>query len=906
MVIAGLSNAPAGSGVPLRRMLPVAVLLVTVSLSLVKAVAFEAQQRTRSGAGVVNDANAFATGTTPVSPINAEEDGSSWQPAAPFASTIGVHRVEGHSNRFNKSVPAWDYARHGADWTAGLCKIGSMQSPVDLHVDGLTSRRTDSLKEIFESVLQGKAYTQHLSDMWKRGDVVYSYRHLISSVQVLRTDKVFRLSIPADEGSTFGALFTTDRPNLYMATHIEFHSPSEHTFEGSANRRQIEVQIWHYYGDEAGSDAGIRSIETTEHTDMNVLVNTHESHLVAKIGKKHESGLEGEQGGREAGSHENKMSPNGKHGNASVSSHMSVDGDHSHKTEAEGGIATVSHGAKRSPDSSHGDSDNKNHENHEAVKSNAKSSGHQDVESRAQNEPGDDSHASHGEGIQEAQKSETHKENVESHGHHESDAVSEKSGDKKDEKHDEALSDEVVDVSGHKVNAEDLLKERPVPIGNHAPAVSEKGYHAHEADAKTKPAHGTDQGEDHGAHQGDEEEQGEGAEGDDNQDNESEESELIKNANFVNDEAGASFIEILSDVQLKDGSHIISPSSAQQSRHEHRGQHGHREPAEGQHSSHGKCVASAENRETGKAANSDNLGQGTGTIQTTQGGTLLSEGRVGTDNKHSLPAGHPLKSEWSAAYSELVESEQFELLQKYLLDHLHNAAYDSERDRRHVAEKRRARETGAHWGRWAVLSMTFMSEEMERTRIETLKTFPSERFMEQVLSVGSEVKVTKDSGAGGVGELGTAGNSELPVVELDVPINLSSLLMMLETKNLSYFAYDGSFTRPGCEETVRWYVAKEPLPVSTELMLQIHRMLNQTPDNGSRMTPVNKYRELQNVNSNHHNAGKVHLVHAYPMEYFIATSLDRHRDPPAPKESGFAVASLGIWAAVAAVAFSAI
>lgn len=231
---------------------------------------------------------------------------------------------------------------------------------------------------------------------------------------------------------------------------------------------------------------------------------------------------------------------------------------------------------------------------------------------------------------------------------------------------------------------------------------------------------------------------------------------------------------------------------------------------------------------------------------------------------------HPLNSGRSSSYKKLLENDRYDLFNKYLLTHLNNSANNLNSEQVHIREKRMAREKGTHWGRWAVISLTFMSEEIEKTNIESLKTFPSERFMSEVFKAGSSVPVTENDNYPSVGDLNTNHvETPLPVVDLDTPLNLSSLFMMLEVKNVNYFAYDGSFTQPGCEETVRWYVAKESLPISTELMLQIHRMLNPNPHEQNPNNYVDNYRELQNVNNKCRNLGKVRFVHGYPMEYFV-------------------------------------
>ncbi|CDR97019.1 membrane protein, putative [Babesia bigemina] len=858
----GVSSGP----LPLR-MLSVLVLMVTVSLNVPSSVALETRQRFSSPIGIVNNVN-VASPNNFESPIIVQEENQSWNVAEPHIATINAHRVDTHSQKTeSKTVPAWDYARHGADWTSGMCKIGSMQSPVDLHVDGLVSRRPENLKQVFESVLKGDTTVNTLSDGWKRGDIVYSYRHLISSVQVMRTDKVFRLSIPANEGSTFGALFTTDRPNLYMATHIEFHSPSEHTFEGSANRRQVEVQIWHYYGDDSGADSGIRSLELNEHTDMNVLVSTHDADMINRVNKVGAQRMDAEsklssKKAEESHKSEEPAAKNDKSNEVDDSKSKSDEGD-----------KTSSHDqADKTP---HVDHFADSHQNDKPVADDVTKDVHSEtyVQPSTSDKPGEHGTAE----VSSASDKSTPP------------VVNESQSEGADTKKEEKSPYVIVDIDGNKIG-------QNKPSGS-ASATNNTRGHSEDVKSATKSVAVAEKHEEHKDSDPDDYE-----DIDDEEDDEVDDGEDIKDANFVNDEAGASFIEVLSDVEMADGHHVINPNFANTKPHDavvHSVRNGSYRGNLHQEQNNTPLAISD------KAENiSDMHAQSTGEKLTDKHADAAKPADSADGKKKNDGTGHeshPLKSEHSKVYSDMVESEQFELLHKYLLDHLHKAAYDKEGDRRHVSEKRRARETGVHWGRWAVLSMTFMSEEMERTRIETLKSFPSERFMEQVLSVGSEVDVSADPNSSGVGDLGADNGSELPVVELDVPINLSSLLMMLETKNLNYFAYDGSFTRPGCEETVRWYVAKESLPVSTELMLQIHRMLNQTRDQTAHSAPINKYRELQNVNSNLHNSGKVHLVHAYPMEYFIAASLDHARQTPVHHESGFYTCSFGLWAIIAAV-----
>lgn len=115
-----------------------------------------------------------------------------------------------------------------------------------------------------------------------------------------------------------------------------------------------------------------------------------------------------------------------------------------------------------------------------------------------------------------------------------------------------------------------------------------------------------------------------------------------------------------------------------------------------------------------------------------------------------------------------------------------------------------------------------------------------------------------------------SGQSE--VLELPHPLNLQSLLMMLQLTNEEFFAYDGSHTMPGCDENVRWYVARQPLPVATDTMLRFYKMLNPKSLKSVKEKDGN-FRQLQNVEGNMHNDGNVFLVQGFPLQVLIADSL---------------------------------
>ncbi|KAK2196664.1 bifunctional Alpha carbonic anhydrase domain superfamily/Alpha carbonic anhydrase domain/Carbonic anhydrase [Babesia duncani] len=623
-----------------------------------------------------------------------------------------------------KSMPWWDYAKHGADWSSGMCQIGTRQSPVDLHVEGLSNGKPKNLKSIFETVLQG-GNPQEMYRGWKRGDVVYSYRHFISSLQISRSRKIFRLSVPNNEGSCFGALFTTDKPNLYMATHIELHSPSEHTFEGSANRRQIEMQIWHYYGDET-KDAGIDAMEKVETTELNLIVSNENSHH--NISKKNHEILEEMENSKPITKKDAYAEPN----------------------------ATTTN-------------QHKPNDNQETI-----------IKS-------------------------------------------------KNPQHTGSISDDNRSVTANEsITSENVDKILKAPIDNHhqnqldnhatiKPSVGLKIQNVHEENKTIKHAS----------------------------------AKAVENNEHVHDDTN--------------GTHYENHKEFQKIAHEHHDQKLDKHPGD----DNGGESNNDDNDDDSHDEDHDDNFADEDQEENLQV-SMLQHPPKSTNGKKN--GNKTKKVNLNNTTRDMHDLENMTLLNKYLLDHLHNAATDVTAEQMHLMSKKKARENGAHWGRWAVLSLTFMSEEMEKTKIETLEQFPSEQFMKSILDAATHVNVTQQENDY-VGQLNNE-QSKINAVDLKNPLNLPSLLMMLETKNLNYFAYDGSFTQPGCEETVRWYVAQGALPISTELMLQMHRLLNPTSqtENGDQSSLVNNYRELQNVNKKSRNNGRVHLVHAYPMEYFIATS----------------------------------
>ncbi|KAL8273033.1 hypothetical protein Esti_003086 [Eimeria stiedai] len=158
----------------------------------------------------------------------------------------------------------WSYKEHGADWTQGKCKTGTRQSPVDLHIEGLEEPQHKNMTELYLGAFSGKQAPAELIKPWKKGDFFYTYPSQFSKALLYRTDKVFQIRSAGEGLVPLGAMFGSDTTEMFVAHQILFHSPSEHTFQGEANRREIEMQIWHYSNDllsyEASKSVGLTTL----------------------------------------------------------------------------------------------------------------------------------------------------------------------------------------------------------------------------------------------------------------------------------------------------------------------------------------------------------------------------------------------------------------------------------------------------------------------------------------------------------------------------------------------------------------------------------------------------------------------------------------------------------------------
>ncbi|CXI40810.1 carbonic anhydrase, putative [Plasmodium berghei] len=142
---------------------------------------------------------------------------------------------------------SFDYSKHGMDWNVGICKNGKYQSPVDLHMHTLKERELKNLSDFYlNAFYDNDEYSwNNYNKPWFKGDIFYYYENLINKIIINRQNNMFKIKASNNEIIPFGVLFTTDEPAIFYSHHINFHSPSEHTFEGSGNRRHIEMQIYH-------------------------------------------------------------------------------------------------------------------------------------------------------------------------------------------------------------------------------------------------------------------------------------------------------------------------------------------------------------------------------------------------------------------------------------------------------------------------------------------------------------------------------------------------------------------------------------------------------------------------------------------------------------------------------------
>ncbi|SCM04562.1 carbonic anhydrase, putative [Plasmodium chabaudi adami] len=173
-----------------------------------------------------------------------------------YASWMDDKQIEDHRNEENNAKSdttqdndnlSFDYSKQGMNWDVGVCKNGKYQSPVDLHMHTLKERELKNLSDFYlNAFYDNDEYSwNNYNRPWFKGDIFYYYENLINKIIINRQNNMFKIKASNNEIIPFGVLFTTDEPAIFYSHHINFHSPSEHTFEGSGNRRHIEMQIYH-------------------------------------------------------------------------------------------------------------------------------------------------------------------------------------------------------------------------------------------------------------------------------------------------------------------------------------------------------------------------------------------------------------------------------------------------------------------------------------------------------------------------------------------------------------------------------------------------------------------------------------------------------------------------------------
>ncbi|KEG02328.1 hypothetical protein YYE_03067 [Plasmodium vinckei vinckei] len=164
---------------------------------------------------------------------------------------IGSHRkkennIKSDTTEHNDNL-SFEYSKQGMDWAAGICKNGKYQSPVDLHMHTLKERELKNLSDFYLNAFYDNDENSwnNYNRPWFKGDIFYYYENLVNKIIINRQNNMFKIKASNNDIIPFGVLFTTDEPAIFYSHHINFHSPSEHTFEGSGNRRHIEMQIYH-------------------------------------------------------------------------------------------------------------------------------------------------------------------------------------------------------------------------------------------------------------------------------------------------------------------------------------------------------------------------------------------------------------------------------------------------------------------------------------------------------------------------------------------------------------------------------------------------------------------------------------------------------------------------------------
>ncbi|KNG75179.1 hypothetical protein PFMG_01406 [Plasmodium falciparum IGH-CR14] len=165
-----------------------------------------------------------------------------------FKNMKNINSVQNNINKtflYNK-LKNVDYYEHGYNWDIGQCKTGKYQSPVDLPMKDLKERELKNISDVYLNLFDDDNYAwNNYNKPWMKGDFFYYYEYFIKKIVINRQNNIFQIKAARDGIIPFGVLFTTEQPAMFYADQIHFHAPSEHTFQGSGNRREIEMQIFH-------------------------------------------------------------------------------------------------------------------------------------------------------------------------------------------------------------------------------------------------------------------------------------------------------------------------------------------------------------------------------------------------------------------------------------------------------------------------------------------------------------------------------------------------------------------------------------------------------------------------------------------------------------------------------------
>jgi carbonic anhydrase len=138
------------------------------------------------------------------------------------------------------SSVAWDYKHNGADWTGlGQCGVGNSQSPIDVPASAQAGKSTVFLK----------------------------YPEITSSFQLYNNGYSLAFTLPETYKGGFGlgedaSDFEKDGASAYRLWQVNFHSPSEHSFQGQ--KMPLEMQLMHQRVTGGGPETAVVAVFFTD------------------------------------------------------------------------------------------------------------------------------------------------------------------------------------------------------------------------------------------------------------------------------------------------------------------------------------------------------------------------------------------------------------------------------------------------------------------------------------------------------------------------------------------------------------------------------------------------------------------------------------------------------------------